>query len=55
LVPGEGAAEVFGQLGDLGCQRGGDDICPVVLGEPDEHHEPAVPLHQRGDDTWAWP
>jgi hypothetical protein len=25
----------------------------VVLRQPDEHHEPAVPLHQRGDDTWA--
>jgi hypothetical protein len=53
LVPGERAAQVFGQLGDLGRERGSDNVGSVGFGEPDEHHEPAVPLHQRGNDTGA--
>jgi hypothetical protein len=37
---------VFGELGDLGCERDGDNVGSVGLGEPDEHHEPAVPVYQ---------
>jgi hypothetical protein len=44
---------VFGQLRDLGCERGGDNVGSVGFGEPDEHHEPAVPLDQRRDHAGA--
>jgi hypothetical protein len=47
LVPGERAAEVFGRLSDLACECGGDSVGTVRFGEPHEHHEAAVPLHQR--------
>jgi hypothetical protein len=55
LVPGERAAEVLGQLGDLGGERGGDNVGSVGFGEPDEHHEPAVPLYQRRNHAGPWP
>jgi len=44
---------VLGQIDDLGRQRGGDNVGSVGFGEPDEHHEPAVALDQRGDHAGA--
>jgi hypothetical protein len=44
---------VFGQLGERGGERGGDNVGSVGLGEPDEQHEPAVALDQRRNHAGA--
>ena len=53
LVLGERAAELLGQLGDLGGERGGDNVGSVGFGEPDKHHEAAVSFDQCRDHAGA--
>jgi hypothetical protein len=54
LIPGEGPSELVGELGDLGSQGNGYDIGGVTRRQPHEHHEPTVPLDERGHGARPW-